>query len=202
MYCEHCGVKKEDGAIFCHSCGKKAETVSDHTNVEDAVVTNDSPILDGKDIFYSKEWRLKNFFAISSLPKLDVLIENDTLYLIKLPNYSGSTTGGIIGFFVGSIIGAAIGASIGESSDRKKREWYRSAWIDSEGKLISREYTRDIYIETPLSVLKNNVSFNKSKVFLNINGKKITLGRRPRSFQSPDRTERNRINEQLKNYVL
>ncbi len=197
MYCEQCGTKVENGAEFCQNCGRK---IGSSSEVLTQVITQNEQI--GVNAFYSKEWRIRNFLSVGSLPKVDVLIEDDTLYLIKLPNYSGSITGGILGFLVGSILGAAIGASIGESSDRKKREWYRSAWIDKDGKLVSREFTQDIYMQTPLNSLKNNISFGKSKVFLNVNGKKITLVRRPRSFHTPDRTERNRLNEKLNYHVL
>jgi hypothetical protein len=197
MFCEQCGTKIEEGSRFCQNCGEK---IGDSPEVSTQVTFRSAPIDDGA--FYSKEWRIRNFFSVVALPKVDVLIDDDTFYLIKLPNYSGSTIGGILGFLIGSIFGAAIGASIGESNDRKKRDWYRSAWIDKDGKLVSREYTRDIYMQIPLGSLKNNISFGKSKVFLNINGKKITLGRRPRSFQAPDRTERNRLKEKLNSYVL
>ncbi|MES2930752.1 MAG: hypothetical protein V4665_03130 [Patescibacteria group bacterium] len=191
MYCHNCGVSLDKDTKFCHNCGGKADA-------DPSIV----PIKPIENILYSKEWYLKNFFAFSSLPKVDILINKDTLYLIKLPHYRGNVTGGVIGFLLASILGALIGASIGESNDRKKRERYRSAWVDSHNNLISQKYQGSIYSQIPLYTLRNNISLGKNSILLKINGKKIKLGRRYRSFQTPDRTEYNLISQKLKQYVL
>lgn len=197
MFCEHCGVKKEEGAIFCQNCGKKTK------NQDNIILPNkQSDLIENQDVFYSKEWRRKNIFTLSSLPPFDVMVDNNYLYLIKLPKYSGSTTGFILGLIIGSILGAYIGSSLGESNDEKKRKWYRSAWLDSNNKLISKAYENDIFIKILLVDLKNNIFFNKSKFVLINNGQKITLGRRVRSFSSPDKKESTRLNQYIQKYVL
>ncbi len=145
MFCEHCGVKKEEGAIFCQSCGKKTE-ISTEKAKHKVVDQKTEPVISklSDNIFYSKEWDQKAVFVIASLPKVDVMVDDENLYIIKLPKYSGRATGLILGLIVLNIIGAVIGDSIGASSDRKKREWYRSAWIDSEGKITSLEYLNNL----------------------------------------------------------
>ncbi|HUC88453.1 MAG TPA: zinc ribbon domain-containing protein [Candidatus Paceibacterota bacterium] len=200
MYCEHCGTKKEKDAIFCQSCGKKTDAVFDETKSVDVI--SPSPTLVDKDIFYSKEWRRKNVFVLSALPPFDVMVDDQYLYLIKLPKYSGNSTGLILGFLIGNILGAAIGSSIGESSDTKKRQWYRSAWLDSDDKLTSRAYEHDIFAKIPVNDLKNNITFIKSKFVLNYQGEKITFGRRAQSFRSASRKEGDRLNQHIQKYVL
>lgn len=200
MYCEKCGTKNEEKSKFCHSCGNRTDT-SSNIVIPDTVII-ESPEAGSTDTFYSKEWKQKNTFVIGSIPTLDILIHNDHLYLIKMPKYHGNSTGTLLGFLLGSILGAAIGASIGESNDAKKRDWYRSAWVNSNGQIISDAYKADIHLQIPLNSLKNNIKFGKNKVTMIINDKKVTLGRRVRSFQTTDRTERNRLNDKLKNYVL
>jgi hypothetical protein len=176
MFCEHCGAKKEDGAIFCQSCGKKTEGTVE--KVKHRVVTppTDPTASNLNDnIFYSKEWDQKAVFVIASLPKVDIMVDDENLYIIKLPKYGGRATGLILGLIVLNIIGAAIGDSIGASSDRKKREWYRSAWIDSEGKITSREYLNNLVIKVPLASLKGKIVFEKKKFVFTDGDRKLTL---------------------------
>jgi hypothetical protein len=198
MYCEHCGNKKEEDAQFCQNCGKKS--YNEEENIISPNLSNST--IDNQDIFYSKEWRQKNSFVLSALPPFDVMVDDKYLYLIKLPKYGGSTTGFILGLLIGNIIGAYIGSSIGESSDTKKRQLYRSEWVNSNDKLISLSYVNDILIKVPVNDLRNNIIFDKSKFILNYNNKKITLGRRVRSFRKPDIKESDRLNQYIKKYVL
>ncbi len=115
MFCEHCGTKIEEGSQFCQNCGR--EVYSATNNIAPLGVS--SPVVLDTEIFYSKEWRRKNVFALSALPPFDVMVDGRYLYLIKLPKYSGSTIGFILGLLIGNIIGAYIGSSIGESGDTK-----------------------------------------------------------------------------------
>lgn len=203
MFCENCGAKKEEGAIFCYSCGKKEKTVSEKDNLETTKVPTESiSSKSSMDIFYSKEWRRKKSFVLSALPPYDVMVDNQYLYIIKLPKYSGSATGLILGLIIANILGAYIGSSIGESSDEKKRKWYRSAWLDNSDKLTSRAYESDIFIKIPVNSLKNNISFDKSFFVVNYNGEKIKMGRRVRSFRSPDKKESIRLKQYIQKYVL
>lgn len=195
MFCEHCGVKKEEGAIFCQGCGKKTETTTE--KVKHKVVNPQAEPVSSKlsdDIFYSKEWNQKASFVISSLPVVDILVDDKNLYIIKLPKYNGSTTGTILGLLVLNLIGAVIGNSIGASSDRKKREWYRSAWVDSEGKVTSSEFLNNLVTQIPLSSLREKITFEKKRFTLIIDDKKIKLKK--------SQVELDRLNDKLKNYVL
>jgi|ERR1035437_4409004 hypothetical protein len=199
MFCENCGTKIEDGATFCHNCGRKTDaflTTPTHTS------TKTQQKLENGDIFYSKEWHQKVVFAISATSRLDILVDDQYLYLIRLPKYNNSTLGLILGLIIGNIIGAYIGQSIGESSDETKRQSYRSTWVNADGKLISREYERDIFQKIPLSSLGGNVIFKKSRVTLTYDEKRFVLDRRVRSFRRPDSTEADRLHKYIEKYVL
>ena len=177
MYCEHCGTKKEESAIFCQNCGKKANGKTEQIKNESATASvapvNPTALGDGE--FYSKEWNQSAFFVVSSFPTVDILIDKENLYIVKLPKYNGSTTGAILGFLLLSIIGLAIGSSMGASSDRKKREWYRSAWVDANGEVTSHEYLNNLAKQIPLSELKNKITFGTNKLTIQIGEKKVTL---------------------------
>lgn len=195
MFCEHCGTKKETDAQFCPNCGKKTEATTEKPKQE--VVTSTADPVASKlsdDIFYSKEWNQSASFVISSLPIVDILVDDKNLYIVKLPKYNGSTTGTILGLLVLNLLGAAIGNSIGASSDRKKREWYRSAWVNSEGKVTSKEYLNNLVTQIPLSSLKNKITFEKKKFILMINDKKIKLKK--------SQVELDRFKEKIQTYVL
>ncbi len=195
MFCEHCGAKKEDGAIFCQSCGKKTEGAVEKVKHKVVAPPTEPTASDLNDnIFYSKEWDQKAVFVIASLPKVDVMVDDENLYIIKLPKYSGRATGLILGLIVLNIIGAAIGDSIGASSDRKKREWYRSAWIDSEGKITSLEYLNNLVIKVPLTSLKGKIVFEKKKFVFTDGDRKFTLKK--------STVELDRFKEKIKTYVL
>lgn len=195
MFCEHCGIKKEEGAVFCQSCGKKEELTAEKIERKTSIPQTKSTASKlSEDIFYSKEWNQKASFVISSLPIVDILVDDKNLYIIKLPKYNGSTTGTILGLLVLNLIGAVIGNSIGASSDRKKREWYRSAWINSEGKVTSHEYLNNLVTQIPLNSLRGKITFEKKKLNLIINDKKIKLKK--------NQVELDRLNDKVKNYVL
>lgn len=196
MFCEHCGAKKEDNAIFCQSCGKKTEGVIKKVKHEVVAPPTEEPIASSlnHNIFYSKEWSPKASFVISSLPVVDILVDDKNLYIIKLPKYHGSTIGTILGLLALNIIGAVIGNFIGASSDRKKREWYRSAWINSEGKVMSYEYLNNLVTQIPLSSARCNITFEKKFFTLIIGDKKIKLRK--------NQVELDRFKEKIKLYVL
>lgn len=174
--CKDCDTINKEGAKFCQSCGKKAEIQIKNMKHE-TFTPSTEPIVSNfnDDIFYSKEWDQKAVFVIASLPKVDVMVDDENLYIIKLPKYSGRATGLILGIILLNIIGAVIGDFIGASSDRKKREWYRSAWIDSEGKITSREYLNNLVIKVPLASLKGKIVFEKKKFIFTDGDRKLTL---------------------------
>jgi len=194
MFCEHCGIKKEEDAIFCQNCGERGG-LNKIKSVNDLVEPETQLSLSGsEDIFYSKEWHQKNYFIISSLPTIDISVDDNYLYLIKLPRYNGNTIGVLVGLVLLNLIGVLIGSSIGSSSDRKKREWYRSAWVNSNGKVTSREFLNNLYKKIPLSELRGKMTFSKKKFVLRTIDKKIILGK--------GEVELARLKEKIKNYVL
>lgn len=172
MFCENCGTKIENNAEFCQNCGRKVGASSHSTN--DPKV--DTPVaIQAGDVFYSKEWKRKKIFAVASMPYFDVLADKQYLSLIRMPSYSGQTWGLILGLIVLNILGAIIGSVMGGNSDTKKRNWYRSAWVDANNNIISREYDRDVYIKIPLTQVKNAVVFKPSKFEVEYEGKKLVL---------------------------
>lgn len=172
MFCENCGTKIDQGAEFCQNCGRKVGASSPSKN--DPKV--DTPVaIQAGDIFYSKEWKRKKIFAVASMPYFDVLADKQYLSLIRMPSYSGQTWGLILGLIVLNILGAIIGSVMGGNSDTKKRNWYRSAWVDANNNIISREYDRDVYIKIPLAQVKTAVVFKPSKFEVEYEGKKLVL---------------------------
>lgn len=172
MFCEHCGTQNKKDSEFCQNCGRKVVASSPSTN--DSKV--DTPVaVQAGDIFYSKEWKRKKIFAVASMPYFDVLADKQYLSLIRMPSYSGQTWGLILGLIILNILGAIIGSIMGGNSDTKKRNWYRSAWVDSNNNITSREYDRDVYIKIPLSQVKTAVIFKPSKFEVEYEGKKLVL---------------------------
>lgn len=172
MFCENCGTKIDQGAEFCQNCGRKVDASSPTTN--DSRV--DTPVaVQAGDIFYSKEWKRKKIFAVASMPYFDVLADKQYLSLIRMPSYSGQTWGLILGLIILNILGAIIGSIMGGNSDTKKRNWYRSAWVDSNNNITSREYDRDVYIKIPLVQVKTAVIFKPNKFEVEYDGKKLVL---------------------------
>ncbi len=172
MYCENCGTKIEEKAEFCQNCGRKVGVSSAAHNPP----KNETPVtIQAGDIFYSEEWRRKKVFALASMPYFDVVADNQYLSLIRLPSYSGQTWGLILGLILLNILGAIIGSVWGSSIDTKKRKWYRSAWIDENKNVISREYEHDVYIRIPLGKVTTAVTFKPNKFDVDYEGKKLTL---------------------------
>ncbi len=171
MFCENCGSEIDQGAEFCQNCGRK---VGASSSTKQSKI--DTPLdVQARDVFYSKEWRRKKVFAVVSMPYFDVLADKQYLSLIRMPSYKGQTWGLIIGLVILNIIGAIIGAILGGNSDTKKRNWYRSAWVDSNNNITSREYDRDIYIKIPIEQVKTVVVFKPNKFEVEFDGKKLVL---------------------------
>ncbi len=183
MFCENCGTKIDQGAEFCQNCGRKTTASSAASPAAPHEAKASAPISQGGDFFYGQDWQRKKFLAISGLPYYDVMVDKDYLYIIKMPAYNMSTWGLIIGLIVLNIIGAAIGASMGASSDAKKRKWYRSAWIDENKNLTSREYDRDIFMKVPLNQLRGNIILKPKQFELTQGEKKIVLKKGKQSME-------------------
>ena len=172
MYCENCGSKIEERSKFCQNCGSEInfsykETISLDQKKQLSI--------NSRDIFYSKEWIRKQFFAIVSIPYFDVIADKQNLTLIRLPSYSGKTLGLIIGLIVLNIAGAVIGLLIGDNYDTKKRNQYRLAWIDENKNIISHEYEKDVYIKIPLKQIRTAVVFKANKLYVEFENKRLVL---------------------------
>lgn len=178
MFCENCGTKLEKGIRFCQNCGRE---ISDVSTTPKKTLHKTAPIVVAK--FYREDWRRKKVFAIASLPYFDVMIDKNYLYIIQMPKHSGATLGLILGLIILNLIGAFIGSSIGGLSDRKKRKWYRSAWVNDDYQIVSDDYTHDIFIKVPLENLKNNLVLAKSKFTLTFGEKKIVLQKGKNDFR-------------------
>lgn len=190
MFCEHCGTKLEKDAQFCQNCGRKTAGISEVQ--ETSSKTQDSMSFGTAD-FYSEDWRRKKVWAVASLPYMDVMVDKDNLYAIKLPSYSGAAWGFFIGLVIANIIGMAIGAAIGGSNDTKKRKWYRSAWI-VDGKLTSNHWTNDVFLKVPLRELKGKIEFGKNKFTLTQGDQKLVLQKSQKEVE--------RLRQSIEKYVL
>lgn len=179
MFCKNCGTEQEENTKFCHNCGK---------------VTNKAVFVSEKSQFYSEGWKGKKFFSLSSLPYCDLIIDDGFLYLVNIPRYQGGTIGFIIGFCFLNFIGGIIGLLIGNSSDTKKQNLYRSNWLDSEKKIISKDYIKDIFIKISMSEVKSLIFLQKNKLILSYNNEKKVFVK--------DEIEAERLNTFLNNYVL
>lgn len=181
MFCKKCGNKIGDSVSFCVKCGTK---INDQVNK-----------VSGRANFYSADWTRKKIFAIASLPYYDVMVDDNYIYLIKLPKYSGAATGLILGLILANILGAFIGSSIGSSSDTKKRKKYREGWIDSGQRIISQNFEKDVFLKIPINGVKKLLTLEKHRITYIMEGEKIVLQK--------NKQEVERLNNYLSNvYVL
>lgn len=111
--------------------------------------------------FYSEDWRRIQVLAITSLPYYDIMVDENNIYLIKLPKYNSTILGLFLGFIFFPLIGAFPGAFIGSQIDAKKRKNYRSTWLNFDSKIISQDYKKDIFLKLPLKNFKNNLILKK-----------------------------------------
>lgn len=190
MFCEHCGTKLEKDAQFCQNCGRKAVGVSTTPNTSPQPQET-APLSVAE--FYSEDWRRKKVWAVASLPYMDVMVDKDNFYAIKLPSYSGAAWGFFIGLVIANIIGMAIGAAIGGSNDTKKRKWYRSAWI-VDGKLTSNHWVNDVFLKVPLHELKGKIEFGKNKLTITYGEQKLVLQKSQKEVE--------RLHKSIDKYVL
>ena len=114
--------------------------------------------------------------------------------VIKMPKYSGATLGLILGLLILNLLGAVIGSSMGASSDKKKRIYYRSFWLDQSNNIISTAFESDIFLKVPLENLLGNIVLGKKKFTVTYQGKKVVLYR--------DKKEFDRFKSTIEKYVL
>jgi len=178
MFCTNCGKKSENNAEFCHNCGAKLE--NDTKGKAKKIPEKKTPPtpFEADILIYSQEWLRTNGFAVAALPYYDILIDQEGLYVLKLPKPFGRAAGIIIGFLVFRIIGAIIGAAIGFGIDRKKHQRVRSLWINSDHKLISEEYKRAIFLKIPKEKIKTSITMKGARsIKIVYNNEKVVLKR-------------------------
>ena len=181
-FCENCGAQLEAEAAFCSHCGLKAPNL---------LLAEDKAESVGSNFYYGVDWSKRGILWTSS--DVDLVLDSGNLSLVRLPKYHFQTLGIIIGLVILNIIGAVIGSMIGESKDAEKRRWYRSAWLDENGKLISRAYEKDILVRVPLSGI-SDVSIRKNKFSFIFGEEKFTLKK--------NQTEMKQVAQLLKSNVL
>jgi hypothetical protein len=155
-------------------------------------------------LFYSEDWR-QEVFAFGSLPFFDLMIDEEHLYLIKMPKWEhpGFKEKLILVLtFLFSGFGLLGAFSVGDIRKRKYYKTYRSLWIDSNHKLISQSYKKDVFIKIPLNELKNNIVFGKNKVTVSYEGNKVVLVRKLSSLklQKSIDPEFTRLSQYLERY--
>ena len=122
-------------------------------------------------VFYSQDWERTKVFTLSVLPRFDILITQQFLYLIELPKSLAHDIGGVL-------LGG-LGQTIANSAEKKAGNKVRSAWLDSNQQLISSEFEKIALLKIPKENLKASVllkkSFRQRLAIFTYNDKKITL---------------------------
>ncbi len=122
-------------------------------------------------LFYSQDWERTKIFTLSILPRFDILITEQFLYLIELPKSLTHDVGGVM-------LGA-LGQSIATSAEKKAGNKVRQTWLDSNKQLISHEYEKIAFLKIPKEELKNSIllkkSFRQKLAIFSYNNKKIYL---------------------------
>jgi len=143
-----------------------------------------------KVLFYSQNWERTKVFTLSVLPRFDILITQQFLYLIELPTSLTHDTGGIL-------LGV-LGQTIANSAEKKAVDKVRSAWLDSNQQLISNEFEKIVLLKIPKENLKNSIvlkkSFRQKLATFTYNDKKIAL--------QGNKTEYERFKIYLESHVL
>jgi|GEM_PF-2064782 hypothetical protein len=153
MFCSKCGTKNPDDTKYCGGCG--LDVSNGGVATIDIVNFN----------YYGKNWKGAHVLPLglwNGSAYYDVAVDDDYVYLIKLPPYSSGFWYGLIGLFVLNLLGVLIGAAIGGGIDTNKRESYRSSWVNEDGKIISRLFEGRIFKKIPIAELKNSAIFKKS----------------------------------------
>ncbi len=129
--------------------------------------------------FYGESWRRKgsslNFTFKKKPLYFDVMIDDRYLYLIEMPSYDSDSVG--LFFPFGALIGMAV-----DSENFRKRQEFRSTWIDNKEDIISNDYEKYLLLKIPLKDLTRHIFLNKRAVTLFGDDKKITLERYKREF--------------------
>lgn len=127
--------------------------------------------MDKNTVFYSQDWERIKVFTLSVLPRFDILITQQFLYLLELPKSLTHDLGGVL-------LGG-LGQTIANSAEKKAVSKVRSAWLDSNQQLISSEYEKIVFLKIPIGHLKDSIllkkSFRQRLSIFTYGDKKITL---------------------------
>lgn len=141
-------------------------------------------------VFYSQNWERTKVFTLSILPRFDILITQQFLYLIELPKNLAHDLGGVL-------LGV-LGQTIANSAEKKAGNKIRSAWLDSNQQLISREYEKIVFLKIPKENLKDSLllkkSFRQRLAIFTYGNKKVTL--------QGNKTEYDRFKTYIESHVL
>jgi len=162
MNCKNCGKEIEINVNFCGVCGTKKSA--------DNVTSELSMSVKNKALFYSQGWERTKIMTFSVLPRFDILITEQFLYLIALPTSLAHDVGGMFGI---------AGSLIAKSAEKKAGNKLRSAWLDSNQQLTSNEYEKIALLKIPKENWKDSVllkkSFRQKLAIFTCGDKKITL---------------------------
>lgn len=143
---------------------------------------------------YSNNWRSKNIIGFKTRYVYDIMIDDKNFYLIKLDRVKGVSVKHFIGFATMGIIGVLLANLMvyGKSFDEIK--YYRTAWVDFDGNIMSDIYKNHILLKIPMSKLGSSLKIKKKSIV-------IKYGDFKRSFEK-DEEECSKIKKILKKYVL
>lgn len=152
-----------------------------------------------KDIFYSREWRRKEITFIKSGTPVDIMIDDQFLYIIEPPKKSSvSSTSATLGYLLFSGLVANAAAHWGESQDEKRREEARRQWVNEEGQLISNDYEDYVVMRFPLEHIDGSVDFSWTTVEISLQKESVTLTRRRERSILGSKSDKQK---ELKNYL-
>lgn len=115
---------------------------------------------------YSKDWKDEKLVAISSETYFDLAISKDFIYIIKVPKsgLQGAitlATGGLFGIFAGRYY------------ERKQRDKIRSNWLDENEQFTIDNCRPHIFLQIPISSLKQSITVEDDRLIINFDGKKF-----------------------------
>lgn len=141
-------------------------------------------------VFYSQDWERTKVFTLSVLPRFDILVTQQFLYLLELPKSLAHDLGGVL-------LGG-LGQTIANSAEKKAVSKVRSAWLDSNQQLISSEYEKIALLKIPKENLKDSIllkkSFRQRLAIFTYGNEKITL--------QGNKTEYERFKTYIESHVL
>lgn len=168
--CPFCGEEIQEMAKKCRFCGEWIEEKIVKQPREEAIEMRKAPAIeatpisspDKKCLFYSKEWEKPSSLSIVHNVDYDILITENSFYLLRITKPFIKRMLGIIVILLGAILP---GALLVGYFDKKNRNKTRAGWLDFNNNLLSDKYTKYIVIQIPLSALKKSLSIGGNAIF-------------------------------------